>query len=467
MAAITKCSFRDNDQPGGEIMPMQPDIRTYLKNISRELGEIDPAMKKSVLQEIEEHLNEKMEEAKSSTKVKDLSSDSISKIIDEFGEPDEIAKEYHRQLSDERGAFSRRKSSGKKVMAISIVTIIIVILLIIAGFRLIGQDNDKDENDGPEGPWLQSIAWKPGGDYFLIVGEGMPVTKSDGTTKEHINSPVNIKYYDITWQPDGDYALICGSGGTILKYDGTKLTDLSIQVEDTLWSIKFHPGGVYALAAGANGVVGVVFENQSSYTYVPDNVVRDIDINDVAWSGDGSQVLLVGNDPDKFSKGIMLTFSPGMSDLLNGNFSVLSTPETLSTCFSAHWVEDWDSFIVTANMAKLYKITSDWTVTEIPNDTSDVDPIFDAVWNPTQNRLILAGGLAGWNAAKGIYDMERATRYVLSTDGQTVSLIDKGEGPHFLACEWNPVDNTVIFIGAFGVVYEAKNGEVAEVSIGF
>jgi len=125
-------------------MNMQPEIRSYLKKIESELAEIDRKQKKSIIQEIEGHLLEKIEQTKGSEEG-ELSSSEIKKMLKEFGEPEEISKEYLRQLSDEKISKRGKGRFSVKRVIFSLIAIGIVASLIIAGFIYFGEEEEKKE----------------------------------------------------------------------------------------------------------------------------------------------------------------------------------------------------------------------------------------------------------------------------------------------------------------------------------
>ncbi len=611
-------------------MSKYPEIQKYLKNIERELGDVDQTLKDSIIQEIREHLDEKIEDFKRSANVKKLSLKKIKKVLEEFGEPEEIALEYRRQFSEEQIPNHSKKSS-KRSLILSVLTICTVILLITAGLVFFGVFNEENGNDiddntihpgkglksiqvgddlekvidiygNPEereetintiwvvyhkkngidfllnkqtskileirfnpgfdgalensisfessleevlnksggalktvqtsygfpqpltpdvdrvlfeqlaaggkvmayefidaregilfwfdsdknvtqivvfepfepyepyeplmdAPWLQALAWKPNGTYCLVAGSGMPLIKFDGVGNELIDSPEFVNFYDIAWHPEGEYALICGTNGSIYKYNGTNLIDLSLEISDTFTAIKFAPNGQYAITVGLNCAVGLITDNQSHYSYIPDNVVVDIDLQDLAWNDNGSQALLVGFEHWNFSKGMMLTFTPGKDNILNASYSILETPPELSTCFSIRWVEEWQSFIVTANLGQVYQIGYNWSIDRIPNPFFGLDPIIDSMWLPDEKKILLVGGIASWDSEINEYDLERSTRVVLSSDRHNLSMIDQSSGPPFLTCGWDPRDNSAILIGAFGIAFRYKQGKLTKIYI--
>ena len=94
------------------IMPEIAEIKAYIKQIEKELGDIDNNLKKSITQEIEGHLNEKIEQSRKINNGK-ITEDEIKKILSDFGIPHEIALEYQRQLPEEIQPTRNNKKSAK------------------------------------------------------------------------------------------------------------------------------------------------------------------------------------------------------------------------------------------------------------------------------------------------------------------------------------------------------------------
>ena len=133
-------------------------IKNYLKSIEKELIDINEKIKKSIIQEISEHLDEKIEDVKKSKKVSELSPKRLRKILEEFGEPQEIAGEYRRQLSEELIAVRGTKKSSKKQVIASIIALCVVLTLILVIFTVVDiNDEKKDDKTIIPGKGLEVI----------------------------------------------------------------------------------------------------------------------------------------------------------------------------------------------------------------------------------------------------------------------------------------------------------------------
>lgn len=119
-------------------------VKSYIKEIEKELGDIDHDLKKSIIQEIEAHLTEKIERVKN-TKDGVISGGDIKRLLTEFGKPDEIALEYQRQLSEEQGISQDKKKSSLINIIIPVIVILIAVSLITAILLLPLNEKDKSE----------------------------------------------------------------------------------------------------------------------------------------------------------------------------------------------------------------------------------------------------------------------------------------------------------------------------------
>ncbi|MCK5560363.1 MAG: hypothetical protein KAJ51_07200 [Thermoplasmata archaeon] len=117
-------------------MVLPIEVEKYLKKIERELSEIDPKLRKSIVQEIKEHLEDKIEDIKRSSKVSELTPGKIKTILKDFGEPEEIARDYKRQLSEAQLFVSKKKKKAAKMIAVGISIFIIIALILIPVYYL-------------------------------------------------------------------------------------------------------------------------------------------------------------------------------------------------------------------------------------------------------------------------------------------------------------------------------------------
>ncbi len=397
---------------------------------------------------------------------------------------------YFAGRSHELEQHPRRDKSSKRKILTGIVALTIIVSFVLAVIVIPNDSNDfiDESEDMPKLPWLQALEWNPNGDYGLLVGEGNCIVKWDGITGKDtpvgvsyfqagpvvpgfssklLNMTNDTNYYDITWHPSGDYALICGSNGTILKYDGTNLTDLSLELDDDFQAIKFLPNGQYAIAVGTNGLIGKIEAGLVNYSYVPDSIIKDVSFYDLDWDGIGKNALMVGYDPNNFIRGIMIKFTPDENDTLNASYSVISSSLSPTTCFSSLWTEKWNCFIVTCGDGEIWKVREDWAISKLNNPYSDSDPIIDSMWLPNEEKVLLVGGLSGWNSIEGEYKLDQSSKIVLKLDVDNISLIHEDKGPNFLSCGWNPTNDTAVLIGSFGIVYEYSNDTVTELSIDY
>jgi hypothetical protein len=138
-------------------MNKHPEIRRYLREIESELSQVEDELKSSIIKEIDEHLEDKFQALISSMPDSEVSSDDIRRILDEFGEPKEIASEYKRQLLDEQESVPKKRTSSIKIVILLFAILVIVVFTIIAGLLLVGEDDEEKENTIYEGVGLSSI----------------------------------------------------------------------------------------------------------------------------------------------------------------------------------------------------------------------------------------------------------------------------------------------------------------------
>ncbi len=162
----TECNLSNHR---GETVKEYPKIRKYLMTIENELTEIEPRLKKSIIQEIRGHLYEKVEDLKKSKNILKLTSKQIENILKDFGEPKEISNEYLRQLSEERLSSHRKGGLTRKSIIAIIIIILLVISLLIPFFNII---NVTDDN-GNEGKIQTDTTIYPGiGLKNIQIGDG-------------------------------------------------------------------------------------------------------------------------------------------------------------------------------------------------------------------------------------------------------------------------------------------------------
>lgn len=117
-------------------MDLPTEVEKYLKTIEKELYEIDPKLRKSIIQEISEHLEDKIEDVKRKSKVTKLSPGKIKAILKDFGDPEEIASDYKHQLSDAQEFVSTKKTKVAKTIALGISIFIIILLILLPIYYL-------------------------------------------------------------------------------------------------------------------------------------------------------------------------------------------------------------------------------------------------------------------------------------------------------------------------------------------
>lgn len=446
-------------------MSWEHEMKSYLHEIDRYLGKIDKPVKKSILKEIEDHLLAKVEDTKSELQTKRLSPHQFRQLLIAFGDPKEIAREYRRTVSAKDN--QKHPGSVKPWMPFIICLVVIVLLLAIIWSPDSGDDDQDEEIDlsMPEGPWFQSVEWGPQHEWAIAVSESDGLFTYDGDILRNLTGYPEGKYTGITWHPTELMFVITGSSGTIMISNTTGEYDVSIPITDGFQEIDFNPSGEYALAVGNDGHMATINETNVSYRYLPDNIT-DTSFYDLDWDSNSGSALLVGYTSNNFLSGSIIEFVPGENETLNGTFFEISLPTDMSTCFGIKWIEEWNQFILLCNGGQIYSIDENRTVTRIDNTHTGLAPLFDAVYLPNEEKVLIVGGNAGYDSSQRTYRLDWSSRYVLTYDGENLQLIDSDLGPHIQVCEWNPIHEHAVMLGAFGSSWIYQNGTVFDIEIG-
>jgi hypothetical protein len=160
--------------------------------------------------------------------------------------------------------------------------VILIIALFIAGglapFSMsftVGAEGDEGSRDLPKGGLSQvtnprtkafrGLDWKPGTNDAYLVGQGAVVLYQDNGTEDvvQLDSTESEDHYyeEIAWRPQGDYALIVGATpastrtkGLISKmwWEGNtiRITALYANLQTRLAGIEWSPDGTYAVIVG-------------------------------------------------------------------------------------------------------------------------------------------------------------------------------------------------------------------------
>jgi hypothetical protein len=139
---------------------------------------------------------------------------------------------------------------------------------------------------------LYQVAWRPGGSYALMVGDGATLIKYNGTTFTTISTGVagSVNFQTVAWRPDGSYALIAGTSGVVVKYDGLLSTQVKDLTKNTIRSISWQPNGLQALLAGSKGTL-LTYQN-GTLQFVPSGTSSDLYA--VAWNPNGLYAMVAG-----------------------------------------------------------------------------------------------------------------------------------------------------------------------------
>ncbi|MGA1822375.1 MAG: HAAS signaling domain-containing protein, partial [Thermoplasmatota archaeon] len=125
-------------------MTADDQIRSYLKRIENALSGVDKSRKKAILGDIRDNIEDKIAEYQTSKNSKRTLKDSeIEMILDNFGDPEEIALNYRMHSAED-------PSGGKvRIPWLPILTVVIILVLlssiIAVMFFIFSPDGDEEE----------------------------------------------------------------------------------------------------------------------------------------------------------------------------------------------------------------------------------------------------------------------------------------------------------------------------------
>ncbi len=109
------------------------------------------------------------------------------------------------------------------------------------------------------------VAWRPGGNDALVVGEshGNPLARKATLTGTTPLSPLGGDYNSVTWKPDGEYALITADANKLWMYNyaDSTFTEAATFPAESGRDNEWKPNGDYTLIVtsildfGQNGLV--------------------------------------------------------------------------------------------------------------------------------------------------------------------------------------------------------------------
>jgi hypothetical protein len=121
-------------------------------------------------------------------------------------------------------------------------------------FRWDGDLEDLDAVDLGAPRRLCGITWNATDEGAIVVGTDGYVGLFNGTTLTRIVSGLSSWLYRVAWRPGGDYALAVGDYGVVLKINETNVTAPGTMPSDWhLWRVDWAPDGSYAIMVGRRG----------------------------------------------------------------------------------------------------------------------------------------------------------------------------------------------------------------------
>ncbi|MGA1873409.1 MAG: HAAS signaling domain-containing protein [Thermoplasmatota archaeon] len=155
-------------------------IKLYMKKIENSLNDVDKKRRKAILEEIRDNIDDKISEYLSTNDSKKLMEESeIETILDNFGDPEEIALNYKMHLT---GNFSAGKMQVPwKPIIITAVIILMLLSVFIATMFFISVDNEDNNNSIFIGKGLERVDLNDGRDE-IINEYGVPEEREETDT---------------------------------------------------------------------------------------------------------------------------------------------------------------------------------------------------------------------------------------------------------------------------------------------
>jgi hypothetical protein len=254
---------------------------------------------------------------------------------------------------------------------------------------------------------LRGVDWRPGTDQAFLVGQSAIYMYNSTTTNlTTLDSAESTDYYyeDIAWRPQGDYAIIVGvtpvstrNHGLIEKiwYDGTawRLATLSFSVGIPLTGIAWSSDGSYAMIvggarAGETQQVGTIMLRFSGSSTSWTTIYTDSGpsgLSDVSYNSVLGMFYAVGLD------GRMMTYNGDQYAFMNG-----SVPKT-ADIFSTTWRDNGGRAMMGGwfdGTQKGYIFTTDGTYTRLVTEVQEAY-VNDASWAPGSDYTLFAGQTGG------------------------------------------------------------------------
>ncbi|MEX2225297.1 MAG: WD40 repeat domain-containing protein [Dehalococcoidia bacterium] len=137
---------------------------------------------------------------------------------------------------------------------------------------------------------LRWAAWRPHGEYALLVGNRGQVFRFDEGRFDDLPSQSSHNLRGAAWSPDGALALLAGNRGAVLLYDGQRFHELPSVTAENLRRVAWAPDNSCALIIGNGGVVLRFDRDTGALLPLPGD--RAHTMRSIAWRPDGAYALI-------------------------------------------------------------------------------------------------------------------------------------------------------------------------------
>ncbi len=144
--------------------------------------------------------------------------------------------------------------------------------------------------DAPAARPLRWAAWRPDGEFALLVGNRGEAWRFAGAAFAPLKTGSKHNLRGVAWSPDGARALLAGNRGAVLHFDGKRFEELASPTVENLRRAAWSADGSCALIIGNAGVVLRFDAARAVLEPLPGD--RAHTLRSIAWRPDGAYALI-------------------------------------------------------------------------------------------------------------------------------------------------------------------------------
>lgn len=295
-----------------------------------------------------------------------------------------------------------------------------------------------DDNETTHYDWLMDTTWNPEGTQVAVITWDNILQIWDSESGELVFEPLQLSIgsdnfsISATWSPDGRFILLGDVLGTIRFFDASSGQLIDFQLSrhiDHVREVVYHPSGEYFASVSHDGSIILWASGNGQPITDGPIIVHSGQVNAVAFSADGAQMVTVGDDgrvvlfdmtqPDLLAEfvlaheseiyQVMYTDDAILSVGLDGNVYSTDTESYESTVL----------FTPTIGRITAADLSVDRTLLALATDAGDVQ-----VWDMTTNEPIGDSFTAHSASIFGVAFRPDSTQLATSGDDSIVRLWD-------------------------------------------